>query len=521
MFPAQQRLDGHDPAVAGPRNGLVDHTELVVFQTLLDIRFERAPLVVFQPQAGIEAQGLFELVGFGAVHGQVGIVDELGEGLHRVGPRPVDADRSADLEMAPLDLERLRKTGGEGARDGQGVGGLHLSDQGTGKLVAADPGDVRPVGGGAGEPAGHPADDLVARPVPGLVVDGLEAVEIDVDDGRLAAGRGGGGRLAFDEAGKAQPVRQPAQRIGRRCLDGPLFVAFRATAQGAGPADEKLGPGQKDRDIGKERQEEDAQCVDARSCGGPDQLDQGMAGRIPDRHGAAGDGLAGRHQGQILDKEARLQLVDEPVVEGGSDHDDGIRQRVGRRPVVILPHDGHGREIGLFAEAEHVCGDMLALFVGVREIGTQGCDVGNGQQPPERAFAAVAVPGIGAGIVRARHDHEVEAQMVGEGRCHALAEHIHIARFQAFACDRPPAIVGDPYLVVADGVPDTRGQQLAVRAGGAAVERTDEEIDDENRRDQADQRRHINVASQLAVECALHRVLPVCCTDREQAGRKR
>ena len=95
------------------------------------------------------------------------------------------------------------------------------------ELVAAEPADEVAAPEGGGQAPGHDAQHLVADGVAVLVVDGLEPVEIDVEqpDHRVVAGRGERGSERLEEAG---PVGDLGERIAaggaleRLALAAPL-----------------------------------------------------------------------------------------------------------------------------------------------------------------------------------------------------------------------------------------------------------------------------------------------------------
>jgi hypothetical protein len=95
-------------------------------------------------------------------------------------------------------------------------GVLHLAAQQHGELVAAQPRHHVLTAHGGAEPPGHGGEQGVAGGVAVAVVDGLEAVEVEVEQRRAGAGRLALGALV-QRLQQAHPegaaVEQPGQRV--------------------------------------------------------------------------------------------------------------------------------------------------------------------------------------------------------------------------------------------------------------------------------------------------------------------
>src|SRR5690606_1665114 len=122
-----------------------------------------------------------------------------------------DADGGVDPDIVAVDEAGLGEGGSEAVGElhevalaGLVVAGAVADDQGR-ELVAAEPGRGVALADGVVESAGGLHQQLVAGLVADRVVDALEAVEVDEEDGGAAQG--------------GVPVRDPA--AGQRLLDAP------------------------------------------------------------------------------------------------------------------------------------------------------------------------------------------------------------------------------------------------------------------------------------------------------------
>ncbi len=96
-----------------------------------------------------------------------------------------DADARADHELAPGDPDRLLECEEQPLRDADGMGFVRSVEQQR-ELVAAEPGQGVARAARLREALGNGLEQLVARVVAEAVVDLLEAVEVDEQDGERA-----------------------------------------------------------------------------------------------------------------------------------------------------------------------------------------------------------------------------------------------------------------------------------------------------------------------------------------------
>ncbi len=221
---APARLRGHrrDPAVLQADHRLVQQGELAVVQ--------RGPQARGQLRLAYDVLLHLRLVqldpalaaGLGAVHGQVGVAQQLARAEARF--REGHTDGGVDTDIAAVDEVRLGQRRPEAVGEfhyvpfpGGPVAGVVPDDQGR-ELVAAQPGGGVALPDRVLESAGGLDQQLVPRLVPDRVVDGLEAVEIDEQHGRVPQGHApvGGpaaGERVLDALGEQGAVGQVRERV--------------------------------------------------------------------------------------------------------------------------------------------------------------------------------------------------------------------------------------------------------------------------------------------------------------------
>ena len=159
----------------------------------------------------VDAGAVAALV-LGAIERHVGVAHDVG-GAADMLVDDRDADRGADHDGLVADGVGRAERGDDavGDRLQGGVVGAGRGDDG--ELVAADAGDQVVAAQGAGEALGHVADELVADRVAERVVDVLEMIEIDVEDGRRRAALAHLLDRRFEPLAEIDAVGQAAERI--------------------------------------------------------------------------------------------------------------------------------------------------------------------------------------------------------------------------------------------------------------------------------------------------------------------
>jgi hypothetical protein len=190
----------HDQLVVGDRLAEVGLDRLARYGAVADDLVEHRPA----PAAGL----------LGAVHGGVGIADQVGGvGVRAGGQR--DADAAADEGVAVLERERLRQRLEQALRDGDRVvrAADVLADED--ELVAAEAGGHLVAADGRAQALGDRQQEAVAGVVAEAVVDDLEAVEVDEQDGDAAAASAGPVERALQAVHQQQPAREAGQRVAQ------------------------------------------------------------------------------------------------------------------------------------------------------------------------------------------------------------------------------------------------------------------------------------------------------------------
>ena len=223
VLPADQRLGADDRAALGDDDRLVVEDELVGGDRAAQLRLELHP-----PQQRRVHALLVEAIGAGAV--VLGAVErDVGVAQHLVGGRLLaavdqgDAGGGGDREPAAGELERLGERVEQVAGHLRGGLGRGAGLEQHGELVAAEAGGGVARGEPLGEPAGADAQQLVARGMAERVVDLLEVVEVEEEDGEaLLRGRAGVERV-LEPVDEQRAVREVGQRVVERAVGEPVL----------------------------------------------------------------------------------------------------------------------------------------------------------------------------------------------------------------------------------------------------------------------------------------------------------
>ena len=152
-------------------------------------------------------------VGLGPVEGEVGVAHDRGWFDRRTGGRR-NADAQADFHFAILDLIRLADAGQKArCQSGGGTDVGPCEPLQDGEFIAAQTSHDVLGPGCLAEPRGHRHEKRVADRMPERVVDRLELVEIDDEDGKTGVAEACRVLHAFEEQ---RPIGEPGQRIVAR-----------------------------------------------------------------------------------------------------------------------------------------------------------------------------------------------------------------------------------------------------------------------------------------------------------------
>jgi len=178
--PAQQRFHAHHLAAGQVQLGLVFEVELVPRQGVAQLAFQSQPLQGARIHArGIElpvAPSLF----LGAVHGDVGVLDQ-GVGILAIGGVHGHAHAATEHEFVFAQLQRLRHGIEDALQGGRARLAAAMLGQQQHEFVAAQARHRVDFARGVAQAPGHVLQHPVARVVAQRVVDELETVEVDED----------------------------------------------------------------------------------------------------------------------------------------------------------------------------------------------------------------------------------------------------------------------------------------------------------------------------------------------------
>ena len=336
MLPAQQRFGGNHLAGSQFDLRLQVQAQLAVARGLTQFTQQRQRFLA----AGIEP-GLVDLAAaalpLGHIHRQLRAADQLA-GVASVHRMQRDADAGAQVDGLVVDLQRLF----EGALDAmRRLGGCRRIGvrQQQRELVAAQ--TSRRVGVARAEllqPLGDVAQHAVAEVMTQHVVDQLEAVEVEHQDGtRLVRGT----QPLLQVLAELLAVGQARQRIPERQAMHLLLAVLDALAHGL----ERL------------REVADLVVGGARHCRAVVAVAEAPRRRRqgPDR---LADPLGGQHAAQREDGHA----------EHGQSEQRQLQPAVGRDGFVERPHQGHAEFLATLVEQADV--QRTHVFVGQRQCRT-------------------------------------------------------------------------------------------------------------------------------------------------------
>ncbi len=211
VTPAGERLGAHQLTGHETVHGLVVEVELVVLEGPAQVGLHTHLLLHEAPQLGaVELEpGAF---GLGAVHGQVGRLEQ------RVEVAPVlgvhgDADAGADGDLVALVGGAAGHVRHHAGRDAAGGGGVaHLGEE-DGELVAAEPCHQVRLADALLQRCGDLLQQGVAGVVAQGVVDGLEAVQVDIEHRQRLSVAPRQGDALVAVLGEEAPVRQARQGV--------------------------------------------------------------------------------------------------------------------------------------------------------------------------------------------------------------------------------------------------------------------------------------------------------------------
>ncbi len=326
---------------------LVEDEELVALQRAFEVDLEGEPGQRRGMHARFEDLDSVLAVALGHVHRHVGVAQQLVRGLVVAG-RDGDADAGVDEQLLAAMLERRLEGGQQAFGDVERAGRVgRVLDQHR-ELVAAHPGDRVTGSQRAAQPLRHPDEQLIAVAVPEAVVDVLEVVEVDEQDGQRVAPPPRPGERVVEPVGEQGAIGQTRERVVEGLV--PEFVLERLAGGDVAVVDDQAG----DRRV----------------------VEEVLADR--------------------LDRPPRAVRVTDAELPGGlraGRHDDVAEQLLGPFPVVGVDELEGGPALALLGpEPEHPLDRGALVFD--RGIGAQD-HVDVGRVLDERTEALLAAPQIG------------------------------------------------------------------------------------------------------------------------------
>ena len=217
MRPAQQRLAGRDALGVQIEQRLVVELEGVRGERVAQVELELAARLRLHVHSGSKKRQARAAVGLGAVERHVGVLEQQ-VGVAAVARRQRDADAGADHHLVAARSRRSRP-GSATMRSASAPASFGLAERVLQhhELVAAEAGDDVGAAHQRAQPVGDRAQQRVAARMAERVVDLLELVEVDEQDGERPAASQARRRRRPSGRGKGA-VRQAGQRVVARQL---------------------------------------------------------------------------------------------------------------------------------------------------------------------------------------------------------------------------------------------------------------------------------------------------------------
>ena len=237
----RQRSSASQPVTSLLRE--IEQRLVVDFEAAIGHRLTKI-LLHGEPRLGAGVHGRLEEAmgaapfGLGAVHRQIGVLDQLIE-IGAVLRRQRDADAGIGREMMAEALIGLPDRLVNPRHEFHDVGAVADAGLDHRKFVAAEPGDQIGRLDAVLDAGGDGLQQFVADMMSERVVDALEFVDVDIEQGELLA-PAGLLKLALDLFAEQHPVRQVGQRVVMREMRD-LFVGAPALGHVVDDVDDVAG----------------------------------------------------------------------------------------------------------------------------------------------------------------------------------------------------------------------------------------------------------------------------------------
>ena len=207
MTPAQERLEPDHSFVGQVDQRLVVKLELVALERVAQVPLDRHPLHKPVAQRDVEHLRAPAAELLSAVHGRVGVAEQLLGGLASA-LTDGDAEAGGDEHLVAINLERFEES--------PEVALSNLADRVIGDRSGADRGELVPARAcdevllthGRGQSSGHLAQERVTDRVSERVVDDLEAVEVEHQNADAVAQAPSVAKLGLKLGSEQRPIRQ-------------------------------------------------------------------------------------------------------------------------------------------------------------------------------------------------------------------------------------------------------------------------------------------------------------------------
>src|SRR5919197_1830510 len=212
MLPAHQRLDFGDLPVRKSNDRLVMDTELAAFKSATQMALDFQPLDRALLHAGIKDGAASLAIRLGFVHGQIGGAHQ---SLRTVAAGPTKGNAGARAHDYLVPVERHRYLEGIGDAFGCRAGLVKAADvlEQNRELVAAEACDGVLFAHGCSQSTGDLTQEDVARLMSERIVDYLEIVQIEEEQGDRRPASPSAHEGMREPVDKQGAIRQPSQGV--------------------------------------------------------------------------------------------------------------------------------------------------------------------------------------------------------------------------------------------------------------------------------------------------------------------
>ena len=212
MIPTQQGFECADFVRGKVHDGLVEEFELVGDEGLAQIELQGPASLHFRIHLGLEEPVQPAPVGLCAIEREVCGLQEAFALLAVPGSKG-DADARADHHLVAIEVEGTGEGGDDALGENDGAARLLGRDRHDGKLVSPQSGDDVRLPGALAQALGNHLEELVADWMAERVVNFLEQVEVDAQQGQILAAPPSPRELLPKVLLEQHPVRQPGERV--------------------------------------------------------------------------------------------------------------------------------------------------------------------------------------------------------------------------------------------------------------------------------------------------------------------